>query len=267
MHNIDRTVDEMEFLDEFEQDFSNEFETDNENDQQEFEDSEFEFQNEFEESHEFEGPEGEYSEELESDNEFEFEMEFESDSEVVETELATELLSVNSEEEMEEFLGKLFRKVKKGASQFIKSPTGNLLKKYLKGLAKKTLPIAGSVVGGALGGPVGAQLAGSATNMVGKALGLELEGMSPEDKEFEVAKGYVRFAKDAIHRASSNRHHRNSPGAAARYAMTSAAKRHAPGFLSPAFANSFRKRIQSRVRGSKGNWVRRKDGSIILYGF
>lgn len=261
MHNIDRTVDEMEFLDEFEQDFSNEFENDYENDQQEFEENEFEFENEFEESQE------EYSEEFESDNEFEFEMEFESDNEVVETELATQLLSVNNEEEMEEFLGKLFKKVKKGASQFIKSPTGSLLKNYLKGLAKKTLPIAGTVLGGALGGPIGAQLAGNATNMVGKALGLELEGMSPEDKEFEVAKGYVRFAKDAIQRASSNRNPRNSPGATARHAMTTAAKRYAPGFLSPTFANNFRRRIQTRVRGSKGSWVRRKDGSIILYGF
>lgn len=260
MHNIDRTVDEMEFLDEFEQDFSNEFENNYETDQEgEFEENEFEFEAEFEES------EDEYSDEFETDNEFESDMEFESDNEVIETELATELLSVNNEEEMEEFLGKLFKKVKKAAGKFIQSPTGSLVKNYLKGLAKKTLPIAGTALGGVIGGPLGAKVAGSATQMVGQALGLELEGLSPEDKEFEVARGYVRFAKDAINRAASNPNQRYSPGTVARSAMTRAAKRFAPGFLSPRFAEHYRKNIRGRGR-TKGTWARRRDGSIVLHG-
>jgi hypothetical protein len=253
MHNIDRTVDEMEFRDEFEQDFGNEFETDYEADY------ETEGEEEFEET-EFEDPQGEYSEE------FEGEMEFESDGEVMETELATELLSVSNEEELEEFLGKLFRKVKKAAGKFIQSPAGNLLKNYLKGLARKALPIAGNILGGIAGGPIGAGLAGKATQMVGKALGLELEGLSPEDKEFEVAKGYVRYAKDAINRAASDRNQRYSPRSVARAAMTNAAKRYAPGFLSPGFADSFRHRFPVGRRRIRGTWVRRRDGAIIIYG-
>jgi hypothetical protein len=253
MHNIDRTVDEMEFLDEFEQDFGNEFETDHET---EFEtDGEEEF-----EENEFEEPQGEYTDEFEE----EMEMEFESDNEVVETELATELLSVSNEEELEEFLGKLFRKVKRAAGKFIKSPTGNLLKNFLKGLARKVLPIAGTALGGIVGGPIGAGLAGKATQMVGKALGLELEGLSPEDKEFEVAKGYVRYAKDAINRAASDRNQRYSPKSVARSAMTNAARKYAPGFLSPGFADSFRRfPAGRRIRGT---WARRRDGAIVIHG-
>ncbi|MBC7826262.1 MAG: hypothetical protein H7122_00845 [Chitinophagaceae bacterium] len=266
MHNIDRTVDEMEFLDEFEQDFSNEFESDYETDQGgEFEEGEFEFESEFEDT------QGENSDEFESDNEFESDMEMESDyelesdNEVIETELATQLLSVNNEDEMEEFLGKLFKKVKRAAGKFIQSPTGNLLRNYLKGLAKKTLPIASTALGGAIGGPLGAKVAGGASQMVGKALGLELEGLSPEDREFEIAKGYIRFAKDAINRAAADRNNRHSPGTAARSAMTKAAKRHAPGFLSPRFADHYRKHLRGRGR-TRGTWVRRRDGSVVLYG-
>jgi hypothetical protein len=257
MHNIDRTVNEMEFLDEFEQDFSNEFEfeSDHEGGQEEFEESEFEFESE----PEFEESQNEYAEE------FEEEMEFETDTEVVEMELATELLSVSSEGELEEFLGKLFKKVKQGAGKFLKSPAGNLVKNYLKGLAKKALPIAGTALGGVVGGPLGAKLGSSATQMVGKALGLELEGMSPEDKEFEVAKGYVRFAKDAINRAASDPNQRYSPRTTARSAMTKAAKKYAPGFLSPGFANRFRS-VQSGRGRRRGTWARRRDGAIVLYG-
>lgn len=260
MHNIDRTVDEMEFLNEFEQDMGNEFEF-------EFEDQ-GEYSQEFESDNEFE-MEFENDSEFESDSEFEMEFEndseFETDSEGVETELATELLSVSNEAEMEEFLGKLFKKARRAAGKFIKSPTGNLLKNYLKGIAKKTLPIAGTALGGVIGGPLGAKVAGSATQMVGQALGLELEGLSPEDKEFEIARGYIRFAKDAIDRAASNLNHRYSPAMAARSAMTTAAKKYAPGFLSPRFAEHYRKNLRGRGR-RQGTWARRRDGSIVLYG-
>lgn len=252
MHNIDRTMNEMEFLDEFEQDFSNEFENDYEAEYESDQEEEYE-------EGEFESPLDEYSEE------FEEEMEFETDSELVEAELASDMLSVTNEEELEEFIGKLFKKAKKAARGFIKSPAGNMLKKYLKGLAKKALPIAGTALGGMIGGPIGAKLGNSATQMVGKALGLELEGLSPEDKEFEVAKGYVRYAKDAINRAASDRRQRYSPRSAARSAMTNAAKKYAPGFLSPGFATHFNRRFAGRSK-TKGTWVRRKDGSIVLYG-
>ncbi len=142
-----------------------------------------------------------------------------------------------------------------------------MLKGYLKTLAKKALPAASGVLGGIVGGPLGATIAGKASDMVGKALGLELEGLSPEDKEYEIAKGYVRFANDAIRRVASDRRYRNQPRTAARSAMINAARRHAPGFLSPNFYNRYRNVAGSREgTESSGTWERQQDGSIVLYG-
>ena len=70
-------------------------------------------------------------------------------NEVEELELAAELLSISSEEELDQFLGKLFKRVWKGVKKVgrfvgkVASPLG----KVLKGIAKKALPF----VGGALG--------------------------------------------------------------------------------------------------------------------
>jgi hypothetical protein len=260
MHNIDRTVDEMEYAGEFEQYPGHSYETA----QGEM------FENEYGNEHEYAGEnEGVYEDEGEfqgEEHEYDHEDEY-SDHEVNEMELATELLSVNSEEELEEFLGGLFKRVKGLASKVLKSPAGNMLKGYLKTLAKKALPIAGSALGGIVGGPVGAALAGKATDMVGKALGLELEGLSPEDREFEIAKGYVRFANDAVRRVATDRRYRNQPRTAARNAMVNAARKHAPGFLSPHFYRRYRSVAGSRAGTEEsGTWERQPDGTIVLYG-
>lgn len=61
--------------------------------------------------------------------------------------------------------------------------------------------------------------------------GLELEGLSPEDKEFETARQALRFAADIVARAV-----RLPGGDAARRVATAvrqAARRHAPGLLRP----------------------------------
>jgi hypothetical protein len=61
-------------------------------------------------------------------------------------------------------------------------------------------------------------------------LGLELEGLSPEDMEFEVARQLVRFMTDAARQAAT-------PGiptdVAARRAIVLAARRYAPGLFAP----------------------------------
>src|SRR4051794_23975570 len=67
--------------------------------------------------------------------------------ETQELEAAAELLEIQSEAELEQFLGNLFKKVASGVGGFIKSGTGKALGGILKNVAKKALP----VVGGALG--------------------------------------------------------------------------------------------------------------------
>lgn len=64
----------------------------------------------------------------------------------------------------------------------------------------------------------------------GRVLGLELEGLSPEDQAFEVARHFVRFASDAARRAT-RASSTGSPHADARRAAADAARRLAPGLL------------------------------------
>jgi hypothetical protein len=78
------------------------------------------------------------------------------------------------------------------------------------------------------GGQIGGQLASTA----GRIFGLELEGLSAEDAEYEVARRYVRFATAAARRAAVLPP-RIRPNAVARGAVVAAARRFAPGLLRP----------------------------------
>lgn len=170
-------------------------------------------------------------------------------SEEEEMELASDLLEITDEAELDQFLGKLIKGAWRGVKKFAGSPVGRALGGILKGAAKKALPI----VGGALGGPAGAALASKA----GSLFGLELEGLSPEDKEFEVARRYVRFAGEAAKKAALAPP-AVDPQSAAKAAVTAAARRHAPGLLPqpapPAVG----------ITGLSGRWIRRGRKIILL---
>ena len=129
-----------------------------------------------------------------------FEFEFNSEGEWNEVfhenelnELASELLEVQNDQELEQFLGGLIKKVGGAVGKIVKTPLGQQLGGLLKGVAKQALPM----VGNALAPGVGGALA----SMAGQALGLELEGLSQEDREFEAAKQIVRLAANASHKA------------------------------------------------------------------
>src|SRR4051812_19136589 len=74
-------------------------------------------------------------------------------SEEEEVDLANELLSLSGEEELDQFLGKVFKKF--GGGKVFSN-----LGKILKPVAKKLLPIAGRVAGSFFGGPVGGAIGG-----------------------------------------------------------------------------------------------------------
>ena len=102
-----------------------------------------------------------------------FEYDFEQEGvfgEAEVTQMASELMEVQSEAELEQFLGDLIKKAGSAVGSFIKSPTGQALGGLLKSAAKQVLPMAGSALGGLVGGDTGAQLgsqsspASSATN-------------------------------------------------------------------------------------------------------
>jgi len=214
----------------------------------EWEAEEPEYAMEFEEGF---GEELEFSEELEQESPFD---------EATEMELASELLSVSDEAELEQFLGSLIKKVGRSVGKLIKSPVGRALVSGLKGVAKKVLPIAGGALGGWVGGPAGAALGSKLASMAGKTFGLELEGLSPEDQEFETARRVVRLAGAAARHAASVPPS-VSAAVAAQKALSYAARRHAPGLIR-GFGGL---PVPMPGRGGSGRWIRR-GRKIILFG-
>lgn len=186
-------------------------------------------------------------------------------SEIEEAELAQELLGLSSEAEMDQFIGKLFKKAWSGARGLgqklgkVAGPLGGIL----KGVAKKLLPVAAGAAGTFFGGPAGAAIGSKIGKAVSNALEAEFEG-SPEDREFEAAKTFVRVAGTAAQQAA-NASPSTPPVAAAKSAVINASK------------DSVKRLRRQRNGGSNyggdyhgsgrrtGRWVRRGN-RIILFG-
>ena len=64
-------------------------------------------------------------------------------------------------------------------------------------------PSAGRALGTFVGGPVSGMIGGKLASAAGRMFGLELEGLSVEDREFEVARRLVRFASATTKNALS----------------------------------------------------------------
>jgi uncharacterized protein (DUF697 family) len=173
-------------------------------------------------------------------------------------ELASELLEITNEEELNHFLGNLISRAAGAVGQVVKSPVGQALGGILKDAARKALPMVGSAIGGYVGGSTGARLGSQLASGAGRVFGLETEGLSQEDEAFEVAKQYVRFAGDAVRNATAAAG--SNPRAIAQTAATQAAQKHAPGLLSGSGAGT-----PLRARASSGRWVRRGN-QIVLFG-
>ena len=230
MHDLDRmTLDENEF--EYEQGFADDRKF-------EYEQDDMEFENEYE---------GDMYED-------EFEFEFEEDgqasplSEDEELELATELLNAQSDDELEYFFRSAFRAVKR----FAKSKRGGRLFRGLKRSGKRVAGRALRWGGRLVGGPVGGRLASVAT----RKLGLELEGMSPEDQEFEVAKRIVRFNAEMAKQAAMAPEGMSDQEVIRRAARRAAAQ-HLPGLVG--------KGRRGRDNQDSGRWYRRGN-RIVLTG-
>lgn len=195
----------------------------------------------------------EYNPQMEGYEFGEYEMSAGVFNEQQEMELAAELLEVSNEQELEQFLGSLISSAGKALGGIVRGPIGKTLGGALKGIAKTALPIAGGALGTFFGGPVGTAIGGQLGSMAGSALGLETEGLSAEDREFEVARQFVRMAGDAVKNALEAPP--NADPHAIAQAAVGGATQGAPGFLEgrgPAASRS-------------GRWIRR-GGKIVLFG-
>jgi len=182
-------------------------------------------------------------------------------NEMDEMELASQLLEVSDEAELDQFLGNLFKKASRAVGSFMKGPVGKQLGGMLKGIAKKALPLAGGALGSfipipGVGTAAGAALGSAASNL----FELELEGLSAEDQEFEVARQFVKLAGEAAKQAAQTPPN-VPPTDAAKQAIVTAAQQYAPGLLkqtpTPAMSGG--------GRGRSGRWIRRGN-KIVLYG-
>lgn len=175
--------------------------------------------------------------------------------EAAELELALELLSVSNEEEWEQFLGKLWKGVKK-AGKFLR-PLGGVL----KSVAKAALPMVGGALGSFIPIPgVGTALGSALGSAVSKALELESDELAHEDGELEVARRFVRVAAAAGRNVSAAPQHAD-PNAAVAQALRGAVRSQLPHADLSAFGAQSARPSSS----SSGRWVRR-GRSIVLLG-
>ncbi|HEX3036064.1 MAG TPA: hypothetical protein VHT73_13230 [Thermodesulfobacteriota bacterium] len=181
--------------------------------------------------------------------------------EVEEMELAANLLEITEEAELDQFFGNVIRNAARTVGKGIKTPVGQAVGGMLKGAAKKYLPMLGGAAGTFLGGPVGGAVGSQLASRLGSVFGLELEGLSPEDQEFELAKQFVRFAGAAAKDAAFTQETAD-PQTAAKTAVVGAAQKFAPGLLSGTAATIT---TTTGVAGRSGRWVRR-GSKIILFG-
>jgi hypothetical protein len=181
-------------------------------------------------------------------------------SEAEENELALELLSVSSEEELDQFLGKLFKGAWKGLKK-VGSAIGKVAKPLggvLKGLAKKALPFVGGALGSLIPIPgVGTALGSAVGRAVSSALEAEFSELEAEEQEFEMAKRFVRIAGTAAQQAAQCPPSAD-PQAAARSAVLSAAKRHLPQLRQGGLG------APQRRSAPGGRWVRSGNRIVIV---
>jgi uncharacterized protein (DUF697 family) len=184
-------------------------------------------------------------------------------SEAEEMELASALMEVHDEQELDHFLGDLIRKAGRAVGSVVRSPIGQAIGGMLKGVAKRALPLAGGALGGFVGGPLGARIGSGLASAAGGALGLEAETWSQEDREFEGAKQFVRLAGDAVRNATAAGPG-TEPRSAAQAAVTQAAQALLPGLQSAA-STGMGRGAGLGVGGRSGRWMRR-GSKIVLYG-
>ena len=199
-------------------------------------------------------------------------------SELQELELASELLGVSNEEELESYLGNTIQAAAAKASRQLKPHLKRLLGGLLKSAARHVVPLGGSTAKKIIEGPIGSAIGNQLASKIDSLFGLELEGLSNEDREFEVARRFTRFAGDAARHAAQAQPHEH-PHKIAKQAVLNAARRHAPGFVPAAERIIERDRTIIETNGTEkqpyeenchcerraGRWIR--DGQkIILLG-
>jgi hypothetical protein len=208
--------------------------------------------------------ESEVGGELEAGEAFEFASEYEGSGVLGEAEvqeMAAELLSVSNEQELNQFIGDLIKNAGRAIGSVVQSPVGQALGGVLKSVAQKALPIAGAALGNLIVPGVGGAIGGKLASTAGSLFGLELEGLTQEDGEFEVAKQFVRLSTDATNHAVQATQQGQAPQQAVKEAVAQAAQKFAPGLLQVSQTDPQYPALAARKHG---RWVRRGSQIVLL---
>ena len=178
-------------------------------------------------------------------------------NEAEEMEFASQLMEVNDEQELDQFLGALIRKAGRALGGFVNSPPARRSAAFSKARSDKfcRMPPARSARSSA--GRSGAQIGSGLASIAGNELGMEAETWNQEDSEYEGARQFVRVAADTVRntlaagplrRADGGRASRDRPGGA---------------MLAPGLLQAVPPRMG--VAAASGRWMRRGN-NIVLYG-
>lgn len=168
---------------------------------------------------------------------------------------AAELLDALGRPGFAAMLGRLVRRTALDSGRALKDSVAAELVGLLEGAARRALPPSSASV---------ATDAAAASARANRFFGIELEGLSPEDKEFEAARRFVQLSAEAARQAALGPA-QLPPGQAARRAAALAARRYAPGWvqaLVPAPVLATAQPSSSFAR--TGRWLRRGPGVIVL---
>ena len=179
-------------------------------------------------------------------------------SEAEEMELAMELLSISTEEELDQFLGKFLKRAWKGVKK-----VGAGIAKVARPFLKTALPLVGGALGSFIPIPgVGTAVGRALGGAIGKALEMEFAGMEPEDREFELARRFVRIAGSAAQQAAQAAPNRD-PKAVMQVALVAAARRHVPQLAQKKTAG-FTPSRPATGSSLSGRWLRRGSNIVVL---
>jgi hypothetical protein len=179
-------------------------------------------------------------------------------SEVDEMELAVGLLGITNHAELEQFLGDVIDMAGRAIGKAVPPAGRGALAGILTAAAKKALPVIDSALGSQPGLAAGTATTTRVVKAAARYLGLELEGLSPEDQEFEAARQFIRFAADATRNAIGG-----PVATPAHAAAAQAARRYAPG-LHSSFPGTPAPTDDPLTTAPSGRWVRRGSNIIVF---
>lgn len=170
---------------------------------------------------------------------------------------AEELLALHDEDQVDAFVGKLFRAAKRKVGPAV----SNLLRDQGRKLIQTALPKLGAAAGNFIAPGVGGKLGSAAGTALGQLLGKEAEAFAEAELRTAAARRIVRTLRDAQKRALDDPGLASQPQAAIARAYDAAIRHGLPGLRAAQLASG---EEPSRVE-AQGRWVKR-NGVVMLLG-